>query len=148
MGMLKCSIAISLSLMALAEGEGRAEGVDNLSFTIRGLRSRQGLVYASLYSKAQGFPEDLSAVIAVGEAAIGGASATIVFRGLAPGRYAMAYFHDENGNKRMDKGMFGLPLEGYGFSNDARGFMGPPSFEAAAFDYDGGSLDLSVSIVY
>jgi uncharacterized protein (DUF2141 family) len=41
--------------------------------------------------------------------------------------------HDENENSKMDFNFLGMPLEGYGFSNDASGTFGPPSFEDAAF---------------
>lgn len=43
-------------------------------------------------------------------------------------RYAVAVFHDLNGNKKMDKNMFGLPTEPYAFGNNSMGFMGPPNF--------------------
>lgn len=51
------------------------------------------------------------------------------FNSLKAGTYAIRYFHDENENGELDTGTFGIPTEGYGFSNDARGFMGPPSFD-------------------
>ena len=37
-------------------------------------------------------------------------------------------------NHDFDQGIFGIPLEDYGFSNDARVFFGPPSFDDAAFE--------------
>jgi len=52
---------------------------------------------------------------------------------LPPGRYAVALYQDRNGNDRLDKTMFGLPTEPYGFSNDASAPMGPPDFDEAAF---------------
>jgi uncharacterized protein (DUF2141 family) len=142
------SIAVALSLLVAAAGEGRTEVGGMLSFTVTGLRSRRGLVYAGIYADSAGFPADPSAALAYGGAAVDGSSATVVFRGLPPGYYAVAFFHDENGNGRLDTGTFGRPLEGYGFSNDARGRMGPPSFAAAAFGYSGGELELFASIVY
>ena len=51
---------------------------------------------------------------------------------LAPGAYAVSVIHDLNGNGDIDLNMLGMPTEGYGFSNDARGTLGPPSFDAAA----------------
>jgi uncharacterized protein (DUF2141 family) len=36
----------------------------------------------------------------------------------------------------MDTKLFGIPKEPYGFSNNAKGFMGPPSFEDAKFVLD------------
>jgi uncharacterized protein (DUF2141 family) len=56
-----------------------------------------------------------------------------VFANLKAGTYAISTFHDRNSNDTVDKNLFGLPTEKYGFSRDAAGRMGPPSFEAAAF---------------
>jgi uncharacterized protein (DUF2141 family) len=54
---------------------------------------------------------------------------TIVFDSIPPGEYALSAFHDENSNNRLDTGTFGIPTEKYGFSNNARGQMGPPAFK-------------------
>jgi len=53
--------------------------------------------------------------------------------GLPPGRYAIAAFHDTDGDGKLTTTM-GIPREPFGFSNDARGRFGPPAFEMAAFD--------------
>ena len=50
---------------------------------------------------------------------------------LPSGDYAVALFHDENGNGRVDT-MLGVPSEGVGFSNNPRLLFGPPSFRRAA----------------
>lgn len=42
----------------------------------------------------------------------------------------------------------GVPKEGYGFSNDAKGVVGAPSFSAASFPYDGHNLDLTLTLQY
>lgn len=54
-----------------------------------------------------------------------------------PGRYAVQAYHDENMNQKVDRGLFGIPLEGVGFSNDARLRRRGPSFEDAAFNVAG-----------
>ena len=56
-----------------------------------------------------------------------------VFGGLPEGLYAIKSFADENGNGngKLDTNLIGLPVERYGFANDARGRMGPPVFDAA-----------------
>lgn len=59
---------------------------------------------------------------------------TVVIPGLAPGRYAVAAFHDTDGNGDLTLWPIGMPREAYGFSNDARGRFGPPPFAAAAID--------------
>ena len=52
---------------------------------------------------------------------------------LPEGQYVISLFHDANGNKKLDQGEYGIPLEKYGFSNNARGQMGLPAFKDAAF---------------
>jgi len=54
-----------------------------------------------------------------------------------PGKYAAQAYHDENSNGKVDRGLFGIPLEGVGFSNDAKLRRRGPSFEDAAFDFGG-----------
>ncbi|CAN5406544.1 hypothetical protein BH10PSE1_BH10PSE1_25810 [soil metagenome] len=62
-----------------------------------------------------------------------GAITRAYVQGLTPGRYAIAAFQDIDGDGQLGKGSFGIPREPFGFSNDARGRFGPPSFEAATF---------------
>ena len=52
---------------------------------------------------------------------------------LPNGTYAIGIFVDANYNNKMDRNFFGVPKEQYGFSNDAKGSFGPPSFKKASF---------------
>lgn len=47
------------------------------------------------------------------------------------GAWAIEAYHDENGNGRLDRNGLGIPTEGAGFSRDAHGQYGPPSFDDA-----------------
>ncbi|MBB43477.1 MAG: hypothetical protein CMM44_06920 [Rhodospirillaceae bacterium] len=55
-------------------------------------------------------------------------------RGLRSGTYALAIFHDANSNSEFDQGFLGIPLEDYGFSNDAMGLFKAPNFSDAKFN--------------
>ncbi|WP_457553236.1 DUF2141 domain-containing protein [Desulfobacula sp.] len=66
--------------------------------------------------------------------------------GLPLGEYAVKVYHDENGNDELDTRMFGIPIEQYGFSNNARGTLGPPKFEAASFNLDSEILKIFIKI--
>ena len=59
-----------------------------------------------------------------------------VLRDLKKGDYSFSYFHDVNGNKKLDKNFIGIPKEPYGFSNDKKGRFGPPSFEDSSIQID------------
>ena len=58
----------------------------------------------------------------------------IVFNDLKQGKYAFKYFHDENKNEILDLSWIKIPKEGYGFSNNAKGTFGPPSFVKTIFE--------------
>ncbi len=58
---------------------------------------------------------------------------TVTFNDLPAGKYALSFFHDANENKELDAGLFGIPSEGWGCSNDARGFMSAPKFTDKLF---------------
>jgi uncharacterized protein (DUF2141 family) len=70
------------------------------------------------------------------------------FADLAPGEYAAVVFHDENGDREFNMNAFGMPMEGYGFSNDAAALFAPPDFKSAAFTYNGTHLYLVINIRY
>jgi len=55
----------------------------------------------------------------------------VTFPDIKPGNYAVSVLHDENQNKDMDQTGLGIPKEGFGFSNDVMGMIGPPSFKRA-----------------
>lgn len=111
-----------------------AVGTD-ISVEITGLRSARGIVRACLTSQRRGFPK--CAESSGDRSAATPASAnpvTFNFTGIAPGTYAIAVVHDENSNGRIDRALLLMPKEGFGFSRDAPVRMGPPRFEAAAFE--------------
>jgi len=56
---------------------------------------------------------------------------------IKPSQYAIRYFHDENGNNKLDSNIFGIPKEGYGFSNNAHGMFGPHAFQKWLFKVEG-----------
>ena len=64
-------------------------------------------------------------------------SLSIPCQGLPTGTYAISLFQDENGNGKLDTAVFGIPTEKYGFSNDAQGVMGLPSYDKCSFTFSG-----------
>ena len=72
--------------------------------------------------------------------------ATAVFAGVAHGRYAIQAYHDENGNRRLDRNFFGIPSEPYGFSNDARNAMRAPTYEEAAFTLASTAMTIDIRV--
>ena len=133
-----------------------------LTVSVLNLRSDAGELLIGVYDSAEGFtnavadsatksaliPEKWRIVGASLRAKAG--SQSITFRNLPPGRYAIVVFHDENDNGLLDANVLGVPVEGYGFSNDARGFLGAPSFDAAAIACQNADerINASISLIY
>jgi uncharacterized protein (DUF2141 family) len=64
------------------------------------------------------------------------------------GRYAVVVYHDENDNHKFHRNWIGLPIEGFGVSNDPTLFLAPPNFEEAAFEVNGDLTNVEVEIKY
>jgi uncharacterized protein (DUF2141 family) len=97
-----------------------------LTVNVTGIRSSRGNIRAQLMKA------DPVAGVARG---VGGnfmaaaeGSTTLTFAGLADGDYAVQMFHDEDGDGEMKTNLFGIPSEGFAFSNGARAAFGPPKF--------------------
>jgi uncharacterized protein (DUF2141 family) len=116
--------ALLLSVPALAQD-------NTLVFLIRGLRNDRGFVGGGIYADPHVWTQR-GGQIATCHVPIHAGTARCVIHAPGPGRYAFAFMHDEDGNGVMNTDALGLPQEGYGFGNDARGTLGAPSFESAA----------------
>lgn len=99
---------------------------------VTGLRDTRGQILACITALPRAFPDCAKDPAAHKLAVPSRGTVALDFTGIAPGRYAIALIHDENGNGRMDMRLF-MPREGYGFSRDAAVRLGPPSFASAAF---------------
>jgi uncharacterized protein (DUF2141 family) len=118
-----------------------------LNVTVSGLRSSLGEVHVAVYNAADRFPKDGEYLTTAVVAAAAG-KVTVTFKDLAAGNYALAVYHDENGNDKFDQGIFGIPLEGYGFSNAASAFFGPPDFAAAAVTLAEPASNITIRMTY
>lgn len=116
---------------------------------ILNIKNSTGTVACALFESPEGFPtEYLRMATNVMVIKIRKDQARCDFEDIPPGTYAMAVIHDENMNGKLDANWLGIPTEGYGFSNDAKGLVGAPSFSAASFPYDGQNLDLTMDLHY
>jgi uncharacterized protein (DUF2141 family) len=99
---------------------------------VTGLASQGATLNCALFSMPQGFPDPRTTIAKV-TAAVSEGRAVCRFSGVRAGSCAVAAFEDRSGNGVPDTNVFGVPTEGVAFSRDARGRLGPPSFEVARF---------------
>jgi uncharacterized protein (DUF2141 family) len=119
-----------------------------LTVNVTGLRSNDGQVGCTIYSSAKGFPTDSSSALQRLWCRVASGSSSCSFAPIPAGTYAVASVHDENGNGKLDTGLFGIPKEGTVVSNHAKGFLGPPSFDNAKFSFAGVATTLDLRMGY
>lgn len=140
---------ISLAVMAMVIGAAAPPRSGEIAVTATGLRVTKGTVLACMTARPETFPDcdkDPASYRATAAAAEG--KIELRFADVKPGRYSIALLHDENDNGKADRVLGIAPREGFGFSRDAKVKMGPPSFNDAAFDYDGDGASLTIRMRY
>ncbi len=120
---MKNPIKSAIALTTMACSVQAAE----LQVAIHEVGSDEGMIMAQLFSGEDNYQQGqaLSGTMVPAKKGVG----KLLFKDLAPGEYVVRLFHDENNNQEMDMNAFGMPTEGYGFSNEAVGNMGPPQYQ-------------------
>ena len=112
----------------LCAGSAMSQAAD-LTLKLEGVSGSEGQLMIALYNSPDAFRSHQS--MQHQRLPLTGAHEA-VFKGLAPGRYMVAVYHDRNGNGKLDTNASGMPLEPYGFSRNPSTQYGPPSFDDAA----------------
>ena len=122
---------------------GKAQ--NTITVTINKIDKAEGNVEISLYNQAEAFPHTKGRYKA-GNVTVKGNSVTYQFKNVHNGEYDVALYHDENANGIMDKNIFGIPKESYGFSNNVVPKMSAPSFKECMFSVKG-STNISIALI-
>lgn len=137
---MKCFLLVILisSFSILSWGQG------SLKVTIEEIKTADGQVVIALYDSKKSFPGDSpvkweSVTAKKGEV-------TVQFDDLPPGVYALSVYHDENNNEKLDKNILGIPKESFGFSNNAMGTFGAPSFDDAKVALKDNAMEIVISL--
>jgi uncharacterized protein (DUF2141 family) len=129
-----CASTLVLATSSFVAPSAGAQNEPKATLTMRlTVRDDRGQVGCALFNSAKGFPTDSSAAVQRKWCAIEKTESACQFEPVPAGTYAVACFHDENKNGKLDKNLLGIPSEGSVASNNAKGSMGPPSFEDAKF---------------
>jgi uncharacterized protein (DUF2141 family) len=125
-----------------------AEPVGAIVVTVTDLRSDKGRVYLALFKAGEGFPKHPEKAFRKEMARIKKGTAKAFFDDVPYGEYAISIFHDEDNDAKLAYGTFGIPKEGYGFSNNASSMFGPPSFDKAKFALNAAEKAVSIKVKY
>ena len=131
-------IVISLTLLLCIQLGTYAQ--HSVTIKINELRSSKGNILLELST-------DKEVVIRKAKQNIVGNSCTIRLDNIKSGKYTFRYVHDENNNNEMDTNWIGMPVEGVGFSNNAKSSFGPPDLEDTFFTVDNDKT-MNCTVVY
>jgi uncharacterized protein (DUF2141 family) len=119
-----------------------------INIAVTGVRNGDGLIAVSVYADDQSrFLAHHGSLFTARFPAHQGTTQACVYLP-RPGVYAFASYHDENGNRKLDRGMTGLPVEGFGFSNNPSTFMGIPAFGSVRLAAPKANLATTIKLRY
>lgn len=137
-----CIVAALLGGSGVSRAEEqKPSNVNVVEFRLR-LREQGGVVRCGLFER-NGW---LKTVVASATVRATGATVLCAFDKVRPGTYGLSAFHDRNSNGKLDTNFLGMPTEDYCASNNARGVLGPPSFDDAKFTFRGGTARLEAQL--
>ncbi|MBD2569960.1 DUF2141 domain-containing protein [Anabaena lutea] len=126
----------------------RADFKSNLTVNVDGLKNQTGKICASLFYQSKGFPSDSKKALQSQCVDITEKPQKLIFKNLKAGNYAVALIHDTNADGILNSNSFGIPTEGFGFSNNPLILTGPPKFNNAAVLVAGTNTDIQVQLQY
>jgi uncharacterized protein (DUF2141 family) len=141
--LLCCALLISFNGRLSAQSPAApTQSTSTLTVRVTGIRNTNGKIRLTLMRDSK-FVEGREVEI---DAAT--LSAKTVFANLPQGVYAVNLFHDENMNGKMDSNYFGMPEEGYGFSNNPAKRMGKPGFDETNFQLNQPECAIEIIMIY
>lgn len=124
---MKGACLISLLLLPLF---GMSQ--NTISVHVNNVRSTKGKVNVAVYNSNATFLS-FDGVFSTGSANANRGTVTLKIPNLPSGEYALAVFHDENDNGKLDTNWLGIPKEKVAFSNAEMKTFGPPKYKECAF---------------
>lgn len=137
------TLSIMLCMFFVQQLFAQEENTTTITVVIENLKTEEGTVFGSLYSKKTFLTSDPESTA---KAEVKNGTATLVFENVPKGIYGITAFHDENGNERMDFEATGMPQENYGSSNNKFNPYGPPTWSDAKFEVAGTAMDLNIRL--
>ncbi len=103
-----------------------------LIIKVLNIEEKVGSIHFAVYDNPEFFPENEGKKIGFKKEVIDIVDNEVTIYDLDESYYAIAIYHDKNSNDEFDT-FLSIPKEKFGFSNDAKVFLGPPSFSEASF---------------
>lgn len=135
--------ALGLAFLPLATSVARANDLD---VTADHVVPGSGTIRFILYRGADGFRHEDHA-FRILSAAASATRASVHFKDLPVGDYAVMAYHDANNDRKLNLRFGMFPKEGWGLSNNPR-VMGPPSYKASSLTLDRQNQSIIIDFHY
>ena len=99
---------------------------------VSNIEEKRGTIHYGVYNNPKLFPDERGKILGGFEDVSRVIKDGLLIDDLEESNYAIAIFNDKNSNNKFDT-FFSIPKEKFGFSKNARVFLGPPQFEDASF---------------
>lgn len=137
------TLAMMLALPAVAEAP---VSFGTLEIEVKGIAEIAGTLNVGVHDKADTFPDGAKAPLKATAVKVVSNPQMIVIEHVPYGVHAVSVWHDADGNAEMKKGLFGIPKEPIGVSNNVHPKLGPPSFDDAKFEMKAPKQKLAIEV--
>jgi uncharacterized protein (DUF2141 family) len=145
---LFCALSFCAAPLSASPAGEAGAGDCSLVIHVTGFRNTKGRLGAELFTSSAGWPEDVDKSFRHDHFPIEGDHATARFDHVPAGRYGVAVLHDENENKKLDRDIFMIPKEGFGFANNPRVLLVAPPIEKATISVTCPSTTTEIRLIY
>lgn len=138
---LKILFALMMSLFIVQVELNAAD----LTIVLEGAKVDEGVLMVAVADSQAAFDNEAPVYVSLILPVRDGGN-TITLHDIPAGAYAISVFHDADSDGELNANLMGIPTEAYGFSNNARGSFGPPSYENCRFEVENVDVEQRISL--
>ena len=149
MGKLFSLIIITLGCVFFSSFTQEQKTDSKLTVLFDNIRNKEGKIYVFIYSYENQYPDNPYLNFEIDKNLVSdfGTLKFTIPESLAPGKYAVSILDDENANADLDM-FLGVPLEGYGFSNNVTPFFSMPDYDELLFELPENKKTINLTLQY
>jgi uncharacterized protein (DUF2141 family) len=134
-------------VLLLGTAASSPDATTKVTVTVTDLRNHNGQLIFGIFKSADGFPTDEHKAVNW-QVRPADADSVVFTAMLPPGEYGASVLHDENSNGKMDKNFAGIPVEGYGETNNPKPALRAATYDEARFKLPPEGATLTISLQY
>jgi uncharacterized protein (DUF2141 family) len=141
------NLVLLLMISFFAANPATVRGQGEIKVRVTAVNKKKGEVMLALFASSKGFPYETSYAIQKIKGNTLNGSLELSFSNIPPGTYAIALFHDTNGDGKLNTNFMGIPKEGYGVSNNTYNTFSAPGYKESSFSHNA-RTELTIQMKY